>query len=292
MVLTLFTPLTYLFLYLSVVFLWVPNITRLPTWSLLLSISVCFGLISHHLSPIALVFIALLWITADGLKNSKNALPLRILSALGLLVVGTGLETFIVPGFYNLKVLNNVTISHDGIPFNLYLNFDKTLVGIVILGTLHPLITTRTAWKTMFKTMLPMTGLVILGIGLLSFLCGFVHFDFKLPESLGVWAVTNLLFVCTAEEGLFRGFIQKYLCITWKSFKYGHYCAIFVSAILFGLAHYTGGLLYMGLATVAGIGYGTIYYRTQRIEAAIITHFLLNLTHFLCFTYPALAIRS
>jgi len=43
------------------------------------------------------------------------------------------------------------------------------------------------------------------------------------------------------------------------------------------------------LATIAGIGYGGIYWRTNRIEASIFAHFLVNTTHILCFTYPARA---
>jgi hypothetical protein len=43
------------------------------------------------------------------------------------------------------------------------------------------------------------------------------------------------------------------------------------------------------LATIAGVGYGWIFWRTNRIEASILTHFLVNTTHILCFTYPARA---
>ena len=40
-----------------------------------------------------------------------------------------------------------------------------------------------------------------------------------------------------------------------------------------------------------GLGYGWVYLRTERIEASILTHFLLNCIHFVFFTYPALACR-
>ncbi|MFZ4115592.1 MAG: hypothetical protein ACOYK6_02570 [Chthoniobacterales bacterium] len=35
--------------------------------------------------------------------------------------------------------------------------------------------------------------------------------------------------------------------------------------------------------------YGWVYHVTKRIEGSMLTHFLLNLTHLLLFTYPALA---
>jgi membrane protease YdiL (CAAX protease family) len=57
--------------------------------------------------------------------------------------------------------------------------------------------------------------------------------------------------------------------------------------VLFGLAHIAGGWRYVALATVAGAGYGTVFYRSRRIEASILAHFTLNAVHFLLFTYPA-----
>ena len=41
------------------------------------------------------------------------------------------------------------------------------------------------------------------------------------------------------------------------------------------------------MATIAGAGYGWVYWRSgNRIEASILAHFLLNMTHILLFTYP------
>jgi membrane protease YdiL (CAAX protease family) len=40
---------------------------------------------------------------------------------------------------------------------------------------------------------------------------------------------------------------------------------------------------------VAGLHYAAAYLVTRRIEGAILTHFALNATHFLAFTYPGLA---
>jgi membrane protease YdiL (CAAX protease family) len=38
----------------------------------------------------------------------------------------------------------------------------------------------------------------------------------------------------------------------------------------------------------AGLGYGWVFMRTQRIEAAMAVHFGVNAVHFLLFTYPRL----
>jgi uncharacterized protein len=141
----------------------------------------------------------------------------------------------------------------------------------------------------MFKAMIPRALVIIFIVAILSFSFKFVGFDPKFAQSFPIWAATNLLFVCLAEEGFFRGFIQKYLCLTLQRVSYGSAIAIILASILFGLSHFMGGTRYVMLATIAGIGYGWIYWRIQRIEAPIISHFSLNLVLFLFFTYPALA---
>lgn len=42
-------------------------------------------------------------------------------------------------------------------------------------------------------------------------------------------------------------------------------------------------------AGLAGLGRAVAYERTRRIEAPMLAHFGLNATHWLWFTYPALA---
>ncbi len=280
------------FLYLSVVFLWTPSFKKIPLWSIALFISVVFGLVSQRIDLIGLVFILILACVTLCFNNKKIPTTLRVLSVITLFALDLGLGlagVHLLPGFQNLRVLDGVHISSNGIPFSLYLNFDKTVVGLFILGILHQRITTKAEWCEMFKVMAPRALLVISIVAMLSFAFKFVWFDPKLSPSLPIWAVTNLLFVCLAEEGFFRGFIQKYLCLTLRRVSYGNAIAIILSAILFGLSHFMGGTRYIILATIAGIGYGWIYWRTQRIEASILTHFSLNLIHFLFFTYPALA---
>lgn len=99
--------------------------------------------------------------------------------------------------------------------------------------------------------------------------------------------MSNLFFCCVAEEGFSRGFLQHSL--SQINSCYPSIIAIAVASFFFGLAHYQGGIYYILLATIAGIFYGWVYHVTKRIEASIITHFLLNLTHLLLFTYPALS---
>ncbi|MDF1678811.1 MAG: CPBP family intramembrane metalloprotease [Legionellaceae bacterium] len=283
------TGLLYGLLYTTVIALWIPKFKPVPLWSILLTLLIGIGLVTQHLQLDALLPILLLNIALWQLKKTEGTLPIRVFSGLMILILGVGLMGFLFPGFHNQRVLNQVYISADAIPFTLYLNLDKTILGILIIGWLHPRINTLTAWLSLFKNILPKLGCLILIVGGLSFFLGFVRFDAKYSSYLLIWAPTNLLFVCLAEEAFFRGFIQKYLTRILTFIPYSAYVAIGCAAILFGLAHYKGGVQYMFLATVAGIGYGWAYFKTKKIEAAILIHFLLNLIHFLFFTYPALA---
>jgi len=62
-----------------------------------------------------------------------------------------------------------------------------------------------------------------------------------------------------------------------------------LAALIFGAYHFPWGLANVGLAAVAGLFFGYAYWRTARIEAAILLHFIVNAIHLLLFTYPRLA---
>ena len=87
----------------------------------------------------------------------------------------------------------------------------------------------------------------------------------------------------------YAGDIAQKLIAAGRNPKIAALIALVFSAVLFGLAHLGGGLSYALAATVAGLGYGAAYLRTQRIEAAMAVHFSVNALHFLLFTYPRLA---
>jgi len=115
-----------------------------------------------------------------------------------------------------------------------------------------------------------------------------IRWDLKWNTDIAVFLAVNLVFTCVAEEAFFRGFFQQKLSQLLPA-QYPPAISIVIVAVLFGLVHLGGGLVYMILATTAGLGYGWIYQRNGRIEMAILTHATLNLIHFVCFSYPKLA---
>jgi len=86
-----------------------------------------------------------------------------------------------------------------------------------------------------------------------------------------------------AEEVMCRGFLQNSFKEALKS-KNLH---IILASLFFGLAHFEGGLIYIGLSWLAGILYGYAYDKTGRIMSSMIVHCGINTIHFVFFTYPA-----
>jgi membrane protease YdiL (CAAX protease family) len=258
-------------------------------WGLVLFISIILGLISHQLDMVAIVPIILLALTTYYSQAEQAHILMRVISGIFVIILSIGLAAHQLPGFHNLNVLDHVYISSNAIPFTLSLDFGKVVVGIFILGFSNQLIFTKNEWLVLLKQIAIQAPIVTISVIIAAFILGFIRFDSKIPDNIFIWTITNLLFMCMAEEAFFRGFIQKNLSLMMKKIKYGNYLGLVIAAILFGLAHYAGGKKYVLLATVAGAGYGGIYMTTKRIEGSILSHFGLNLTHFLFFTYPVLA---
>lgn len=279
--------LPYLLLFLTIAALWLPSIKRMPVWPILFLLMLLAGWYTQQMTweillPIISFAIGMLLFT-----RLRSPL-LQVLSGLLIIVLSIGLGMHLFPGFRNLLVIDHVQLTRDAVPYTMVLTFDKPLAGILLLGIGIERIARLSDWANLFKRN---TGIMLSWIVLpilAALAIGFIRFEPKIPAFLGLWIITNLLLVCTAEEAFFRGFIQQSLTRLLQCFRYGALIAIVISAILFGLAHYAGGIQYIMLATLAGIGYGSIYHRTKRIEASILLHFSVNLTHILLFTYPML----
>lgn len=239
----------------------------------------------HIIEPIALAPMGALALLSW--KYSAGNLKYRWLKLAGLLVLALGLMGHFFPGFNNPKVLDQVQFSADGLPFTMYLNFDKIMAGLLLLIFL-----VRPAqWEPFTK---PDLRIVFVTLGALcavliplALKIEYVRFDRKPIEWL--WLLNNLMFVCMAEEVVFRGVLQARLMLLRPASNSWPYVCVGIAAVAFGLAHFAGGPTYVVLATIAGLGYGYVFLKTRKIEAPILVHFGFNLVHFVFFTYPALA---
>ena len=103
---------------------------------------------------------------------------------------------------------------------------------------------------------------------------GFLHPHGGWP-GLGPIAVAwvfTFLFIAVPEELFFRGWLQNLL-----EKRLGRYGALFVTACLFGLAHFNKRAVhfnwrYVLLAAVAGIFYGRAWRAQRRVGASAVTH--------------------
>jgi membrane protease YdiL (CAAX protease family) len=103
---------------------------------------------------------------------------------------------------------------------------------------------------------------------------GFLHAHKVWP---GIWAIAGewfftFLFVAIPEELFFRGWLQNLL-----EKRIGRYGALFVTAGLFGLAHFNKRTAsfnwrYVLLASIAGIFYGRAWRAERRVGASAVTH--------------------
>jgi membrane protease YdiL (CAAX protease family) len=117
---------------------------------------------------------------------------------------------------------------------------------------------------------------------------GFVGFHPHLPDPILIVPVSLgvAFMVALPEEVLFRGLLQNLLQRAASTAR-GRFMALLVASIVFGFTHLNNhprfDWRYIGLASIAGISYGTVYNRTGKVTAAAITHALVDIVWRLCF---------
>ena len=211
---------------------------------------------------------------------------LRVL-AWGVVVILTlALATNQVPGIHNVLVVDGVAVSASSADFTLYWNFDKGFAGVLLYAVFVPP-QERVPWNRAVVatgTIFILTLAFVVGVGTAI---GYIAWDPKWPAILAVWVPSNLLLTCVSEETIFRGVLQRQTgrFLRGKVPRPG-LVALLLCAVAFGVAHIAGGAEYVLLATLAGVGYGAAYHLTGRVEAGIVVHFLVNLSHLFLFTYP------
>jgi uncharacterized protein len=285
--------LPYLWLSLAIVWLWLPPQTAGGPWSRGVSAAWLLLAIAHAFAIGIVSAAGVVAIAAYGLlcyaHSRESSNPLHILLALATIVFSLALMAHIVPGFANTLIVRDAVLSPGAVQYTLFMNFDKGQIGLFLLACGPPLIARRTDWAAMLKVTVPAALALIVALMVCALLIGQMRFEPKWPDFLPIWLWSNLLFTAAAEEALFRGVIQRLLQGPTASVSPARATTgLIAAAVIFGAAHYAGGLWSVVLATIAGIGYGWVFWRTNRIEASILTHFLVNTAHLVGFTYPAL----
>jgi membrane protease YdiL (CAAX protease family) len=284
---SLITLLPFLLLVTAVAGLWIHRLVWMSALALAIAAGYHTGAL-HGAAALWIVVLAALALAFARSKTRHGAVQWLVGVAFFVLALAMGLA--VLPGFTRVVVIEGTRLSPDAMPFGLTLAFHKVVGGVLILGLIHE---TRVAsWRELGAVMrrsAPVFGITIFAVMACALALGYVRFDAKWSSIFVAWAVANLLFTCLAEEAFFRGFLQRELARAGSNSRVAGIAAWIVAAVLFGLVHLVGGWKFALAATIAGLGYGYAYHRTRRVEAAMAVHFALNASHFLLFTYPALA---
>ena len=266
----------------------IPSWRPLPPWIVLFAAAVTAGLVTGVLRWSGAASLLALAALAWGARVAENRW-LRLFAVVGVMVLALALAVHAVPGFKNPVVIDAVRFSADSAPFTQYANFDKGAVGLLLLALLVPHVSgqgdaRRLAVPVLVATMA--TGAVVFTTAISL---DYVRWDPKWPPQTLTFLAINLLFTCVAEEAFFRGLIQERLTRALQGSPRLAAVPVVVSASLFGLAHWGGGMHLVLLAGLAGLGYSTVYAVTRRVEAAILPHFTINAVHFVFLSYPYIA---
>lgn len=239
-----------------------------------------------QIAPITLAPLALLIAAGWGVLPERP-LAVRIIAHLVFAALAIALSLHLIPGFHNPRVIGPIHFTPDAVPFTMYLNFDKPLIGLWLLWAL-PWVAPDVALSRALRTgaVAAVATAIACLAGALAF--GMVGWAPKWPPSGWLWLVNNVLLVTLAEEALFRGYVQGGLTRAFRACSWGPWVALAAGALLFGAAHAAGGWPWIVLGTVAGVGYG-LAWRRGGLLAAALAHAGLNVVHFGLFTYPMLA---
>ncbi|MFQ3258675.1 MAG: membrane protease YdiL (CAAX protease family) [Gammaproteobacteria bacterium] len=268
------------------------SIMRQPLWHYLMALSVLSAYFQGYVNLYALLSIGLYVVLYYCALNAKRAIIRAILSTV-FITFSLALALHWVPGFNNLPIVIDERITSDAIAFTFYANFDKAMAGLFLCAYFY---SNKKALKadsnkvSRLNVKQPIFIIIatVLASLTVALILELVSFNPKVPDFWLAFIAINLLFTCVAEEALFRGLLQTKLSQIISSTRLALLAPIMTAAV-FALAHFAGGINYVLVSFISGLGYGYIFYKTQRLEWAIICHWLVNVFHFFLFTYPMLS---
>lgn len=223
-------------------------------------------------------------------QNASNP-RLRRCAAVAAIAIAFLLAIGLVPGFRPWVGAQDIRLAPDASRMDLSLRFEPGVAGLFLLAVFSRRVASLGELRAILGRTLAMAAITTALVMALGVASGYVAWDPKLPWFSWVFIAKTLLLTAVMEEAFFRGVIQEGLGRPgWiAADARRRWIPVVVSTLLFGLAHARAGMLFVGLATLAGLGYSLAYALTRRVEAPIAVHFSVNTVHFVFFTYPHLA---
>lgn len=205
--------------------------------------------------------------------------------------MGLAIGLYRPQGFQYPLVFTVDQLHIDGQPFTLYLNSGKALAGYMVLSIL--LIQNSRVIKPFINSFYK--GIVITICASAAILLLAYHIlELKIyPKEINyilLFATTNLLITCIAEEAFMRIVFQRETSLFISSFTQNRYwihgLPLLLTTFLFSVTHTTGLWRIDATYLLAGLSYGIVFMLTQRVTYAITCHFFVNIVHFSFLTYP------
>ncbi|HLB52262.1 MAG TPA: CPBP family intramembrane glutamic endopeptidase [Chlamydiales bacterium] len=265
--------LAFLLLTVSFLIIWVKK--DVNVWAPLLGMSIFLGFLNGNILWFGLLtLVATFFLWRDYAK--KPTTPLMILLAILTIL----LKLRGIPGFVPIEMTAKWKIGFSG-----------SISCFLPLAFIVPLAKTAADWKQVGKALTyGILGILLLAVIAITFRA--VPFDLKFFPLLPLKLWSNLILVSIPEEGFYRGFLQRDLARLFERLKFpkSSILSLFLTTIIFTAAHlfWVPNYTVLGFVFLAGLLYGWVYLKTEKIESAIGTHFLLNAAHMIFFSYHAI----
>lgn len=269
----------YVWLGLAICAVWLPNLhvhgRPVPIWPLLFLITLATAYGEGILDARGLFVIAVF----AAITYASIAVPIAALRAVLTVLAAfimLALPARVFPGFHQPQPNAGFTQA-----------FGLATGGLFFLAAYAPRARTWNEVQQFARPALLIASGTVVVVLTVAWVVGYIGFDPKWPPTAPAHLAANLLFVCVAEEAFFRGLLQDRLARGLSRWTSGPWVAVILTSVLFGVAHLGKGPVMAGLATLAGVGYGLAYARTNRIEPAVLTHFAVNGMNYLLFSNTA-----
>ena len=119
------------------------------------------GVISDRIAVTGIVSIVILGLLFYTVNREDLKFSVRATVSVLALILSVLLATHLIPGFNNWKIIDNLFFSEISQPYSMYLNMDKTFVGLIILGLGFPLVKNLKEWVVVLRSTLP---IIIVGL--------------------------------------------------------------------------------------------------------------------------------
>lgn len=280
-----------IFLILNLISFYCTKTKKLPI--IFFSFSLATALIGGVINLLSCSIIFLFGFLVYSFYQKKSPSSHKVFIYFGIIIITIFSFLHQIPSIDNIELLTNIKLSKNSSNFDLWLNFDKPLIAIFLLFFAYNPPKKFSDYKNIFiqtiKLFVPLLT-ILLALGTFG---NFLVFDPKFPnfEITFLWLIKMIFLTIFAEEFFFRFFMQNSVILLLKNSKYfsknSQIIGLIFTSIIFGLTHFSQGFIFILLATICGFFYGLIFIRTRYIEASILLHFLINLTHFIFFSYPS-----